>query len=249
MEIGSSSLIPGFEDQLIDRVPGDAFDIKVTFPEDYLSEELKGKDAVFETKLHQILEPVAAEETEEFAKKANFESLDALRQDIEDRLVKEFEPLSTTKIKKELFDILDEKYAFEIPGKMLTMEFDGLWDQVKDPERRSEEDKDKSDDELKAEMQKMAERRVRLGIILSDIGHKESIEVSQEELRQAVFSQAMQFQGQERQVIEFYQNNQQALEELRGPIIEDKVMKIILDSRVTLTSKKVSADELEKATA
>lgn len=247
LELGSGSFIPGFEEQLEGRAEGDEFVINVTFPEEYMSEELAGKDTTFDIKLHQILEPVEAEETEEFAKEIGHESLEDLRKHVTERIQNSFATLANNKIKKELFDILDEKYVFEIPQKMQQMEFDAMWKQFKDPENRSEEDKDKKEDEFKEELEKMAERRVRLGIMLADIGQKEKVEVSQEEIKQAVFMQAFQFQGQERQVIEFYQNNPDAMEDLRGPILERKVIELILENKLDVKEKNVSSKELEEA--
>lgn len=241
--LGSKSLIPGFEDQLIDLEKGTETSINVTFPEDYHNKDCAGKPSEFKIKLKDILESVEPELNDEFAVKLGFETLDKLKSSVKEQLEKDYGNLSLSKIKKELFDILDEKHKFDVPEGMVKLEFDSLWNKVQERKNVDPEYKDRSEDELKEEMQQMSERRVRLGIILAETGKAENIEVDQQELRKAVIDQAMQYPGQEQQIISFYEKNPQAIEELRGPVLEDKVVDHVL-TKVSKEVKKVSLDEL-----
>lgn len=243
LELGSRSLIPGFEDQLVDLEKGVETSINVTFPEDYHNSDCAGKPSEFKIKLNDILEPVDAEVNDEFAIKLGFESLNKFKESIKGQLEKDYGNLTLSKIKKELFDYLDEKYPFDVPEGMVKLEFDSLWAKVKERMNVDPEYKDKSEDEIKEDMQKMSERRVRLGIILAETGKNEGVEVDQQELRNAVFEQARQFPGQEQQVISFYEKNPQAIEELRGPVLEDKVVDFVL-TKIKKDTKNVSVEEL-----
>lgn len=246
LELGSNSLIPGFEDQLIGQNAGDDVLVKVDFPKEYHSKELAGKPSEFKVHIKEIQEAVEPELNDEYAKKIGFDSLDKLKESIKEQLSNEYEQLSLSKMKKELFDHLDEQYHFMIPEGMVKMEFDALWEKVKpgNDNQQPEEYKDKSEEELKEEMQKMAERRVRLGIILAETGRKEKVEISQQELQQALIQKAREFPGQEQMVIDFYKKNPNAVEEFRGPILEDKVVNIVLE-RVKKETKKVNGKELK----
>lgn len=246
--LGSNSFIPGFEDQLVGSKAGEEKDVKVTFPEDYQAAHLAGKEAVFEVKIHEVREPKTPDVDEEFAKGLGLEGLDKLKELVGEQIKGEFATASRAKAKRHLLDQLDEKHDFELPPKMVEAEFDQIWQQLQaemDAGRTADEDKDKSEDELKAEYRKIAERRVRLGLVLAEIGRAAEITINEQEVQQALINEARNFPGQERQVIEFFQKNQNAMAQLRAPIYEDKVVDYIL-ATAKVKEETVSKEELLK---
>lgn len=244
LELGSGQFIPGFEEQLIGKKAGDEAKVKVTFPKEYHSEDLKGKEAVFEVTVHEVLEAKPAKIDDEFAKEMGMESLAKLKEAIEGQMRKDYDNIARTKLKKELFDALDEKCKFEAPKSMIDAEFEVIWGQVQQAKEQGDESlKDKSEKELRKEYEEISERRVRLGLYLSDIGRENKLEVTQEEISGAIMDHARQFPGQEQMVLEYYQKNPEHLEELRGPIIEEKAVDFVLD-KVKITEKKVSIEKL-----
>jgi len=225
---------------------GDEKAVEVTFPEHYQAAHLAGKAAVFDVTVHEVREPKKPEIDEEFAKGLGIESLEELQDLVKQQLQQELDNASRSKAKRSLLDALDDKHDFELPPKMVDMEFDQIWQQLQqemDAGRVSEEDKGKSEDDLKAEYRKIAERRVRLGLVLAEIGRLADIKINEQEVQQALFREAQRFPGQERQVIEFFQQNPNAMAQLRAPIYEDKVVDHLLET-VSVTEKKVSRDEL-----
>ncbi|MEO0879581.1 MAG: trigger factor [Pseudomonadota bacterium] len=251
--LGSGSFIPGFEDQLIGAKSGDEKDVKVTFPDDYNAGDLAGKDAVFEVKVHEVKAAEAVSVDDELAKKVGLENLDDLKKRITERIESEYKQHSRGHVKRALLDKLDDAHDFELPKGMVNAEFDQIWAQVANAER-DEEDKDKSEDELKEEYRAIAERRVRLGLVLAEIGKRAEIEVPSNELQQAIQQQAMreaqmmQMQGQEispQQVLQFYQQNPAAIAQIRAPLFEEKVVDYILE-RADVSDKTVSKDDLLK---
>jgi len=246
--LGSNSFIPGFEDQLVGTKAGEEKDVNVTFPEDYQAEHLAGKEAVFEVKVHEVRAPKTPEVDEEFAKGLGLEGLDKLKELVGEQIQGEFATASRAKAKRHLLDQLDEKHDFELPPKMVEAEFDQIWQQLQaemDAGRTADEDKDKSEDELKAEYRTIAERRVRLGLVLAEIGRAAEITINEQEVQQALINEARNFPGQERQVIEFFQKNQNAMAQLRAPIYEDKVVDHILET-AKVKEETVSKEELLK---
>lgn len=244
LELGAGQFIPGFEEQLIGSKAGDDVKVKVTFPEEYHSEALKGKDAVFEVKVHEVMESKPVKIDDAFAKEMGMESLDNLKEAIKGQMSGDYDNVSRTKLKKALFDALDPECKFEAPKSMVDAEFNAIWARIEEAKKNGEEElKGKSDKELREEYEVIAERRVRLGLYLSEIGRQNDLQVTQEELSGAIMEHARQFPGQEQKVFEYYQQNPEHLEELRGPIIEDKAVDFILD-KVKVTDKKVSIEEL-----
>lgn len=246
--LGSNSFIPGFEDQLIGAKAEDKRDVTVTFPEAYQAEHLAGKEAVFEVTVHEVRAPKTPDIDEDFAKGLGLESLEKLKEIVSEQLQKEYDTASRAKAKRSLLDALDDKHDFELPPKMLEAEFDQIWQQLQaemDAGRTAEEDKDKSEDELKEEYRKIAERRVRLGLVLAEIGRKAELTIDESEVQQALINEARNFPGQERQVIEFFQSNENAMAQLRAPIYEDKVVDHILET-AKIKEETVSAEELLK---
>lgn len=246
--IGSNSFIPGFEDQLIGVKAGDEKNVDVTFPEQYQAEHLAGKEAVFEVKVHEVRAPKTPELDEEFATGLGLESLEKLKELVSEQIKNEFDGASRAKAKRGLLDVLDEKHDFDLPPKMVEQEFNQIWQQVQtemDAGRTPDEDKDKSEDDLKDEYGKIAERRVRLGLVLAEIGRVAEIQIDEQEVQQALISEARNFPGQERQVIEFFQKDPNAMAQLRAPIYEDKVVDHILDV-AKVKEETVSKEDLLK---
>ncbi|MAR55616.1 MAG: trigger factor [Rickettsiales bacterium] len=243
LELGSGQFIPGFEDQLIGSKAGDEVEVKVTFPKDYHSENLAGVDAVFDVTVHSVNEKHTPEVDEKFATEAGFESLQALRDAVMQQIKADYQGMARARSKKELFDWMDENVKFEVPSKMVAMEFEGLWQQLQQAKAQGDTSLDKPEDELKTEYQKISERRVRLGIMLADLGRQQNIQVGKDELTKAVIQQAQMFPGQEQKIFEFYQKHPEHVDELRGPIIEEKAVDYIL-GKVKREEKKISLAEL-----
>ena len=251
--LGSNTFIPGFENQLIGAKAGDSVDVTTAFPDDYGADNLAGKDALFKVEVKDVKAAEAVAIDDALAEKLGLQNLEDLRARITERLQSEFKDLSRGHVKRLLLDKLDAAHDFELPKGMVEAEFQQIWRQVENAER-DEDDKDKSDDELKEEYRKIAERRVRLGLVLAEIGKRAEVEVPTQELQQAIQTQAireaqmMQMQGQEispQQVLEFYQANPAAIAQVRAPLFEEKVVDYILE-RATVTEKSVSKEELMK---
>ena len=246
VELGSNTFIPGFEDQLLGLKAGDTKLVKVKFPENYLAPHLAGKDAEFDVTVKEVEAPGELQIDDEMAKGFGMESLDKLKDAIRDAIKRDFDAQSRRKVKKELLDALDAKYSFELPPTLVEQEFSAVWAQVVGDlksNNRTFEDESTTEDEAKAEYRKIAERRVRLGLVLAQIGEKSDIKISDDEVTQALIERVRQYPGQERQVWEFYQKNPQALAEIRAPLFEEKVVDQIL-SQVKVDEETVSKDTL-----
>ena len=245
IRIGSNQLIPGFEDQLVGAMPGEKREVKVTFPADYPRRELADKQAVFDVEVKELRQLLPATIDDELAKSLGLDSLEALRQRVREQLESEYGAASRTRLKRQLLDKLAENHNFEMPPGMVEAEFQQIWSQVeadRQAGRTDPDDKDKSEDELKAEYRTIAERRVKLGLLLSEIGRRSQVEVKQDEIGRAVMSEARRYPGQERKVIDFYQNNPDALARVRAPLYEDKVVDYILDT-AKVTERKISPEQ------
>ena len=240
--LGEGSFIPGFEEQLLGAKAGDNQDVKVTFPEDYHAADLAGKDAVFAVEVLEVKKPETVAIDDELAKKVGLESLDELKSRLRERLEDEFKGQARAHLKRGLLDQLDDAHDFELPKGMVDAEFDQIWERVQSSEL-DDEDKEKSEDDLKADYRKIAERRVRLGLVLAEIGKGAEVQVPNEELQREMINQARSYPGQEKEVLEFYQKNPAALQQLRAPIFEEKVVDYIVE-RAEVTEKTVSKEEL-----
>ena len=244
--LGSNQFIPGFEDGLYAAKAEEHREIRVTFPEDYQAAHLAGKDAVFDVTVKEVAAPVEAKADDEFAKTLGLESLAKLEDAIRGQLQKELDGASRNKLKKALLDALDERHSFEMPPSLIESEFQSIWQNVTRQLERSESSFEKegtTEEKAREDYRKMAERRVRLGLVLSEIGNVNEIRITDDELRRAMIERARQFTGQERQVLEYYRKNPSALNELRAPVYEEKVISFALEL-VKLNDKKVSAEEL-----
>ncbi len=242
VEIGSGQLIPGFEDQMIGHKVGAHFHVDVTFPADYGQKELAGEPAMFHVDLKEIREASETKIDDELAQRLKFENLDKLKETIKNQISSDYEQLTRMKVKRALLDALDELHEFEMPQSMIEMEYQAIQQQM---EREKAQSGGALNAEEKEDLKAIAERRVRLGLVLAEIGRKNNIEVSNEELRLAIHAEARKYPGQEIEVLEFYSKNPKVIESFRAPLYEDKVIDYIL-SKVKVTDKDVGVDELTK---
>ena len=246
--IGSNSFIPGFEEQLLGIAAGETRTLKVSFPKNYASEKLAGQPAEFETTATAV---EAAQDTtidDEFAKTLGLESLDKLKEAARERLVAEFAGATRQRVKRMLLDRLDESHRFEAPPSLVEEEFKLMWTSIKaemESSGKSFADEDTTEEAAKEEYQKIADRRVRLGLVLSEIGEKNKITVTDDEVSRAVIERARSMPGREKEVWDYYRSNTNALAQLRAPIYEDKVVDFILEL-ANVTEKKVTREELLK---
>ncbi len=228
--IGSNRFIPGFEEQLKGAKVGDEKTIEVTFPEDYQAKNLAGKLATFDIKVKAIKAEAETKIDDEFATRIGLESLDKLKDLLRQNLNQQYAGAARFKLKRSLLDALDAAHSFDLPPKMVEAEFDGIWKQVeadKEAGRLTPEDAKKSDKKLKEEYRKIAERRVRLGLVLAEIGRANNVGVSDQELKNAIMQEARNYPGQERAVLDFYRQNPGAAAQMRAPIYEEKVCDLI----------------------
>jgi trigger factor len=244
--LGSNSFIPGFEEQLVGAKEGEELDVNVTFPAEYGAEALAGKDAVFSCTVKEVREPKAAPVDEELATKYGAESLEDLTKQITERLEGEYAGASRAIMKRKLMDELDEQVKFDLPPSLVKVEADQIAHQLWHDENPDVEGHDHPEIETTDEHNTLAERRVRLGLLLAEVGNQNNVEVTEQEIQQAMFQQASQYPGQEREFFEFMQKNEQAQQQMRAPIYEDKVVDYIIEL-ASVSDKSVSKDELETA--
>ena len=244
--LGSNSFIPGFEEQLIGCKASDDKNVKVTFPDDYGSKDLAGKNAEFACKVKNVKEPVPAKINDELATKFGAEDLKALKTQISERLESEYGGAARAVMKRQLLDALDKKVKFELPPSLVEAEAKQIAHQLFHDENPDIEGHDHEEVKPSKEHNKLAERRVRLGLLLAELGQKAEVEVSDAEMTQAIMAQSRQYPGQEKEFFEFIQKNQQMQQQLRAPIFEDKVVDHIFE-QAAVTDKKVDKTELQKA--
>ncbi len=246
--IGAGGFIPGFEEGLKGTKAGDAKQIDAAFPEAYPEQTLAGKTANFATTVKAVGKPVTAEANDEFATKLGVDSLEKLRELIKAQIQSQHDQLTRAKVKRQLLDQLDKSHSFELPEALVSGEFEGIWQQVTqglEQAKKTFADEGKTEESAREEYQKIAERRVRLGLVIGEIGDKQKVSVTQDELRRALIERARAYPGQEKMVYEYYEKNPAALTELRAPIFEEKVVDYIL-TQAKLVDKKVSREELLK---
>ena len=246
--IGSGRFIPGFEDQLTGKSAGDETVVKVTFPGDYGAAHLAGKEAEFDVTVIKVEKAGKLEINDELAAQLGVENAEKLREAVRGQMESQYGSFTRSKVKRQILDELDEKTKMEMPEQMVEHEFNNIWGQMQaELERSGRTFKDEGTTEAKAkkEYQKLAERRVRLGLVLADIGEKADIQVSEEEMQQAVFQQVQQYPGQEKEVIEYFKGNPDAVAGLRAPIYEDKVIDFIM-TKAQVEDETVSKEDLMK---
>lgn len=249
LELGSGMFIPGFEEQVVGAGIGDELTVTVTFPENYGNEKLSGKEAVFEVKVKNVEETAPAEIDDALAQKLGEADLEALKTRIREEIAEELNKLGRSLMKRDLLDKLAEAHDFDVPVGMVEEEFQKIWRQIeadREADRLDVEDKAKSEDELKEDYREIAVRRVRLGLLMSEVGTKNNVEVTQEEINQALMREVRNYPGQEKAVFEFYQSNPKALAGLGAPLFEEKVVDFIVDL-AQVTEKSMTRDCLKKA--
>jgi trigger factor len=246
--LGKGGFIPGFEEGLEGAKAGEERSVAATFPADYPVADLAGKEATFAVTVKEVAVPTKCTIDDEFAKTFGMESLEKLKEAIAAQIQGEYSNASRIKLKRELLDQLNEVHSFELPPTLVESEFESLWHQFNENLRKSGkslEDEGKTEEEARADYRRIAERRVRLGLVIGEIADANKIEVTQDELRRALIEQARRFPGQEKAVYEYYEKTPGALAELRAPIFEDKVVEFVLE-KVQPAEKKVSKEELYK---
>jgi trigger factor len=244
--LGSNTFIPGFEDQVLGMKPGESRTIDVRFPDNYLAPSLAGKEATFDVTAKTVAAPGELSIDDAFAKGFNFDSLEAMKAAIRGNIESEWTRASREKLKRALLDALDKKYAFDLPAGLVDQEFEGVWRQVvadQEQSGKSFADEGTTEEAARADYRRIAERRVRLGLVLAEVGEKAGVKVDDNEVTQALVHRARAFPGQEQAIWDHYRKNPQALAELRAPIFEDKVVDHIIE-QAKVTDRKVDKDEL-----
>ena len=246
--LGQGNFIPGFEEGITGAKAGEARDVAATFPADYPVENLAGKAASFAVTVKEVAAPSRPEVNDEFAKTLGAESVAQLKDLVKQQIDREYANVARQKLKRELLDALEQSHEFELPPSLVESEFAAIWQQLEANLKRADKtfaDEGKSEEETRAEYRKIAERRVRLGLVIGEIADKNDLKITQDEMRKALIEQARRFPGQEKTVYEYYEKTPGALAELRAPIFEDKVVDFVLD-KAKPADKKVSKDELFK---
>jgi trigger factor len=230
---------------------GETRQIAVTFPKDYGKEELQGKKATFDVTILHVDGPVAGELNDEFATKLGLENVAALREAVREQMGAALGQMSRQAMKRQILDALDDGHKFDVPEQLVEAEFNTIWERVKheiEHHGRSFEDEGTTEDEAREQYKKIAERRVRLGLVVAEIGNANKVEVTEEEHQQALIAEVRRFPGQEQQVYDYYRKNPNALASLRAPVFENKVVDFVAEL-ATSTEKKMTRDELAKIIA
>ncbi|MFA6139700.1 MAG: trigger factor [Hyphomicrobium sp.] len=244
--LGQGNFIPGFEEGITGAKAGDEREVVATFPADYPVATLAGKDATFAVKVKEVATAVRPEVDDEFAKTLGAESVTQLKELVSAQIAREYANAARLKLKRELLDQLEKAHEFELPPSLVDNEFAAIWEQLESNLKRSGKtfaDEGKTEDEAREEYRRIAERRVRLGLVIGEIAERNELKITQDEMRKALIEQARRFPGQEKTVYEYYEKTPGALAELRAPIFEDKVVDFVLD-KAKPADKKVSKDEL-----
>ncbi len=246
LQIGAGRFVPGFDEQLLGMVPGGAKTIEVRFPDDYPAENLKGRTASFAVTCKELLASAPVEIDDALATSMGMENLDALRGAVRNELEREYAQIARARLKRSLLDTLSDGHSFDLPPGMVAQEFEAIWSQIEEARKRDaldEDDKELAEDALRVRYTTIAERRVRLGLLLSEVGVANNIQVSDEELNRSMMQQAMRHPGHESRIFEYFQKNPQAMQELRAPIFEDKVIDFIIEM-AQVTDRTVAIEEL-----
>jgi trigger factor len=251
IQVGGQGFIAGFSEQIEGMSPGEVRTIEVTFPEDYQSKDLAGKAAQFEITAHKLRREIVPAVDDDLAEKIGLENLEKLRDAISQQMKREYDQLSRQRLKRQLLDALAASVSFAVPEAMVSGEFDQIWQRLEADRKAGKldpDDQEKDDDTLKAEYRAIAERRIRLGLLLSEIGRVHTITVGNDEITRAMRTEAARYQGQEAQVMEFFRKNPQAVENLRSPIFEDKVIDFVIEL-AKVEEQTVEPDELAREPA
>ena len=249
LELGSGAFIPGFEDQVLGAKAGDTRTVTVTFPQDYGAAELAGKAASFEVAVKEVRGFTEQPIDDSLAKAVGMEKLEELREAVSEQIGRDYDDLARQRLKRALLDKLAERHEFPVPAGMVEIEFNAIWQQYEQERDRQKaaggtpSEEPVNEDEIKGEYRAIAERRVRLGLLLAEVGRRHNITVTPEEINRALTEQARRFPGQERRVIEYYRQHPEAIDQIRAPMFEDKVIDHILE-QVKLSERRVPVSEL-----
>ncbi|HTS91377.1 MAG TPA: trigger factor [Stellaceae bacterium] len=249
LELGTGTFIPGFEDQILGAKAGDTRTVGVTFPQDYGAADLAGKAASFEVAVKEVRGFTEQPIDDSLAKAVGMEKLEELREAVSEQIERDYQDLARQRLKRALLDKLAERHEFPVPAGMVDIEFNAIWQQYEQERDRQKaaggapSEEPVNEDEIKAEYRAIAERRVRLGLLLAEVGRRHNITVAPEEINRALTEQARRFPGQERRVIEYYRHHPEAIDQIRAPMFEDKVIDHILD-QVKLSERRVPVSEL-----
>jgi trigger factor len=253
LELGSAGFIPGFEDRLVGAKADDRVKVEITFPETYGASDLAGKDAQFDVHVRELREHRPAPIDDELAKKVGLDGLDALKRSIREEHEHEFRTIARGRLKRDLLDSFAETYDFEVPPAMVETEFEQIWQHYEQHRKDEHHDHDhdhdefagKSEDQIRQEFRAMAERRVRLGLLLAEIGHQNNIDVGQDDINRAMTAESKRHPGQEQAVLDHFRNSPEATQSLRAPLFEEKVVDFILEM-ANITDEAVTVEELMK---
>ena len=245
--LGSANNLPGFDDKIIGLKKGQKVSVKSMFPKNYPNEALKGKDVVFKIEVKDILEPKKIEIGKELAERNGAKDLESLKKSIKEHLKKNNDDVSFSIIKKEILDLLDNKHEFQLPESMVKQEFNSILAQSQNDIKREGNDakESKIDKKLESEYKKLSERRVKLGLIVSEIGLKNNVKIEEKEVENAIIKHTKQYPGKENEIIEYYKKNPHAVAAIRGPLFEDKVIRLIVKES-KIKEKIVSNEELSQ---
>jgi trigger factor len=246
LEIGQAGFLPGFAEQIEGAKAGETRPVRVAVPDDHPNDQLRGKEIAFDVTVKEVRAPGTTSIDDEFAKSAGLESLDALKAAIRDQMEREYAQASRMSLKRRLLDRLSDAYDFEVPAGIVDTEFEGIWKQVEEAREKDqldEDDKGRSEDELKERYRGIAERRVRLGLLLAEIGRSNNITVTQDDLNRAMHQEASRFPGQEARIIEYFQKNPEAVRDIQAPIYEEKVVDFIIEM-AKVTDREVPVEDL-----
>lgn len=246
LELGSNTFIPGFEDQLIGKKAGEKIDVKVKFPKEYHAKDLADKDAVFAVEIKELRQNKPVEINDEFAKSLGEKDLTSLKEKIASRIKEDYETASKMKLKRALLDVLDKEYGFEVPECLVNAEYEGIckqYEQAKKYNQLDEDEKNKKEADLLKEYKEIALRRVKLGLLLSEVAKVENLTVTPDDINKAIMAEARKYPGQEKAVFDYYLKNKQAVESLKAPVLEEKIVDYII-SKAKLNENKVSVEEL-----
>lgn len=246
LHLGTSTFVPGFEEQMVGAEAGSTREVKVNMPDDYSSEALRGKEIVFNVTVKEVREAQPSVVDDALAKTMGAENVAALKATIRDQMEREYAQLCRLRLKRKLLDRLAEEHGFALPEGVVEQEFEVIWQQVSEAmekDQLDEDDKETSEDELRERYHGIAERRVRLGLLLAEVGRANNIIVSQEDTNRAMHQEATRFPGQEAKILEYFQNNPAAMQDVQAPIFEDKVVDFIIEM-ANVTDREISAEDL-----
>ena len=250
LKIGSNSFIPGFEDKLIGKSSGQNFDIDLNFPKDYQAKELAGKKVIFNVTINEIREDIKAEINNDFAKSLGLDNLEALKKSVKEQIINQHSIQSRSKMKREILDLLANSADFDLPNALVEDEYQSVCMAMKPNQKTVDDQKDKPNDEGMSKSEKddaltISKRRVRLGLILAEIGRLNNIKVEEKDTQNAMMQELQRYPGREKEILEYFKKNPDAQNQLSGPVFEDKIIDFITEL-AEVKEKVVNEEDLYK---